>query len=131
MSHESDFLVVTQEHLDGFAEISGDDNPIHVDAEYAATTPFRLPVAHGMFLFSLVRARVRRHWPDARLVEQRLMFPAPTPVGARIRVVLEERPAKPGELALATRVVHEDGTVGLTGECRMWIDPGHRAEEAT
>lgn len=131
MNHESDFVVVTQEHLDGFAEISGDDNPIHVDAEYAATTPFRLPVAHGMFLFSLVRAQLRRHWPHARLVEQRLMFPAPTPVGARIRVLLEERPGRPGELALATRVVHEDGTVGLSGECLLRIGPDHRTDEVT
>ncbi|MHB1064006.1 MAG: MaoC family dehydratase [Georgenia sp.] len=124
--HASDILVVTQKHLDGFAEVSGDDNPIHVDADYAATTAFKLPVAHGMFLFSLVRAEVRRRWPDARLVEQRLVFPAPTPVGARIRVLLEERPGRSGELALATRVAHEDGTVGLTGECRLRVEAGPR-----
>lgn len=113
-SQESPVLEITQGHLDGFAAVSGDDNPIHVDPGYAARTAFRLPVAHGMFLFSLVRAEARRRWPTARLVEQRLMFPAPTPVGARVRVVLApgERPG-----LVSTRVVHEDGTVGLTGEC--------------
>lgn len=113
-THESPVLEITQDHLDGFARLSGDDNPIHVDPGYAATTAFRLPVAHGMFLFSLVRAEVRRRWPAADLVEQRLMFPAPTPVGVRVRVLLA-----PGERtgAVATSVVHEDGTVGLDGEC--------------
>lgn len=113
-AHESSVLEITQDHLDGFAELSGDDNPIHVDPAYAATTQFRLPVAHGMFLFSLVRAEVRRCWPLARLVEQRLMFPAPTPVGARVRVVLTpgEQPGR-----VTTSVVHGDGTIGLVGEC--------------
>ncbi|GAB3020545.1 dehydratase [Nocardioides flavus (ex Wang et al. 2016)] len=115
--HESPALDVTQAHLDGFAAISGDDNPIHVDPDYAATTAFALPVAHGMFLFSLVRAELRRIRPQARLVEQRLMFPAPTPVGARVRVVLEPQAGETGRERWSTRVVHEDGTVGLTGEC--------------
>lgn len=116
LTHESSVLEITQDHLDGFAELSGDDNPIHVDPDYAATTPFRLPVAHGMFLFSLVRAELRRRWPSTHLVEQRLMFPAPTPVGARVRVVLT-----PGDLPhrVATSVVHDDGTVGLAGECTL------------
>lgn len=115
----SDEVVLTQAHLDGFAALSGDDNPIHVDPGYAATTAFRHPVAHGMFLFSLVRAEVRRRWPGARLVEQRLMFPAPSPVGARLYVELEELPGEPDGPRLGTRVVHADGTIGLTGECRL------------
>lgn len=115
-THRSPVLEITQEHLDGFAALSGDDNPIHVDPAYAATTPFRLPVAHGMFLFSLVRAELRRRWHSAHLVEQRLMFPAPTPVGTRVRVVL----APGGQSGrVATSVVHVDGTVGLVGECAL------------
>jgi 3-hydroxybutyryl-CoA dehydratase len=119
--HESAVLRLTQDHLDGFAGLSGDDNPIHVDPAYAATTAFRLPVAHGMFLFSLVRAELRRRWPAARLVEQRLTFPAPTPVGARVRVMLTAS-EEPGWVA--TSVVHEDGTVGLVGECLLRTDDG-------
>jgi acyl dehydratase len=119
MTLESAVLEVAQDHLDGFAELSGDDNPIHVDPEYAATTAFRLPVAHGMFLFALVRAELRRRWPDAGLVEQRLMFPAPTPVGTRVRVVLELLSDGGDGTRVSTQVVHGDGTVGLTGECRL------------
>lgn len=108
--------IITQADLDGFAKISGDDNPIHVDAQFAAATPFRLPVAHGMFLFSLVRGRLRSRWPDARLIEQRLVFTAPTPAGTTVRIELTPREDDGGRLRVETRVVSEDGSIGLQGE---------------
>lgn len=37
----------TQEDVIKFAEVSGDNNPIHLDAEYAAQTPFKRPIIHG------------------------------------------------------------------------------------
>lgn len=107
---------ITQSNLDEFAEISGDDNPIHVDPGYAAGTPFRLPVAHGMFLFSLVRAELRRRWPLAQLTEQRLVFTAPTPAGAVVSVRLATIEDDGRRLRVDTRVVSEDGSVGLQGE---------------
>jgi 3-hydroxybutyryl-CoA dehydratase len=108
---------ITQADLDGFARISGDDNPIHVDAAYAATTRFEKPVAHGMFLFALTRAELRRRWPRARLVEQRLMFPEPTPTGSRVRVVLTEDGRDGDRLVVLARVESDAGTVGLKGRC--------------
>jgi acyl dehydratase len=115
---------VTQADLDGFASVSGDDNPIHTDAGYAASTPFEVPVAHGMFLFSLVRAELRRRWPAGRMAEQRLVFPSPTPVGARVRVLLEEGGDEGGLLAVTTRVESEWGTAGLTGRCLLDLSGG-------
>ncbi|GGB94326.1 MaoC family dehydratase [Dyadobacter sediminis] len=38
----------TQEEVERFAELTGDNNPIHLDAEYAATTSFKRPIIHGM-----------------------------------------------------------------------------------
>ncbi len=113
---ESAVVAVTQDHLDGFAALSGDDNPIHVDPGYAAGTAFRLPVAHGMFLFSLVRAEARRRWPGGRLGRLRLMFPASTPVGTRVRVVLRELGDEAGAVLVGAEVVHADGTLGLVAE---------------
>ncbi|MEM8892756.1 MAG: MaoC/PaaZ C-terminal domain-containing protein, partial [Bacteroidota bacterium] len=37
----------SQEEVDQFAKVSGDDNPIHIDAEYAANTSFKKPIMHG------------------------------------------------------------------------------------
>lgn len=107
---------VTQADLDAFAEISGDDNPIHVDPQFAAATPFRVPVAHGMFLFSLVRGQLQRRWPRSRLVEQRLMFPAPTPVGSVVTITLDPVAEEGRHLRVAVQVSSDDGSAGLQGE---------------
>ncbi len=40
--------VVTREHIVAFAELSGDQNPVHLDAAFAATTQFKGVIAHGM-----------------------------------------------------------------------------------
>ena len=72
-------LRFTQHDFDLFAQLSGDDNPIHVDREFAATTRFGRTVAHGMLLFASANAAINR-WIGGRLNlhEQQLMFPAPT-----------------------------------------------------
>jgi acyl dehydratase len=44
---------VTEADIINFAGLSGDFNPIHMDHQFAATTPFRRPIAHGMLVFSI------------------------------------------------------------------------------
>ena len=43
----------SQEQVNKFAELTGDSNPLHLDAAYAATTPFKRPIMHGMLSASL------------------------------------------------------------------------------
>ncbi len=43
-----EFFKFTQDEVVRFAELTGDNNPIHLDAEYAATTSFKRPIIHGM-----------------------------------------------------------------------------------
>lgn len=43
----------SQEEVQRFAELTGDDNPLHLDAEYAAQTPFKRPIMHGMLSASV------------------------------------------------------------------------------
>jgi acyl dehydratase len=50
---ESPGRTVTEADIVNFAGISGDFNPIHVDRHFAAGTPFRKPIAHGMLVFSI------------------------------------------------------------------------------
>src|ERR1700688_4102552 len=44
---------VTEADIVNFAGLSGDFNPIHMDHEFAKTTPFRRPIAHGLLVFSI------------------------------------------------------------------------------
>src|SRR5271166_5569041 len=44
---------ITEADIVNFAGLSGDFNPIHVDHQFAATTPFRRPIAHGLLVFSV------------------------------------------------------------------------------
>src|SRR4051812_15490627 len=50
---ESPGRTVTEADIVNFAGLSGDYNPIHMDHEFARTTPFRRPIAHGLLVFSI------------------------------------------------------------------------------
>lgn len=43
----------TQAQVQAFADVTGDHNPVHIDAEYAATTPFKKPIMHGFLSGSI------------------------------------------------------------------------------
>src|SRR6478752_4582545 len=50
---ESSGRTVTETDVVNFAGVSGDFNPIHMDHEFAKTTPFRRPIAHGLLVFAI------------------------------------------------------------------------------
>lgn len=81
---------LTQDEFDRFAELSGDDNPLHVDSDFAAMTRFGATVAHGVFLIVILRALADRLVPGARMVEQSAMFPAPAFAGEPMHFAAEK-----------------------------------------
>src|SRR5205823_1515627 len=52
---------ITEADIVNFAGLSGDFNPIHIDHEFARTTPFRRPIAHGLLVFSIRSEPPARH----------------------------------------------------------------------
>ncbi len=92
----SEWREVTQEMIDRFAELSGDDQWIHVDVERAKKeSPFGTTVAHGNLTLSMIdglrrdllqssgfKLGVNYGWNKVR-------FPAPVPVGSRVRASME------------------------------------------
>ena len=112
--------VFVQDDFDRFAALSGDDNPIHVDAEFAARTAFGKTVAHGMLLYGAVCGVLGTRLTGLGTVqlEQELMFPNPTYVGEQVVIRLEVTEFQPDEgLADLTTVIttKPDGGVGLQG----------------
>jgi acyl dehydratase len=87
----SDWQSVDQARIDQFAAVTGDDQWIHVDPVRAAAGPFGTTVAHGHLTLSLVPVMVRTAFKiaDVRMSVNyglnRVRFPAPVPVGSRLR----------------------------------------------
>ena len=87
----SDWLEITQERIDQFADATGDHQWIHVDPERAAAGPFGGPVAHGFLTLSLIPyltsqlRRVDNVTMGVNYGLDRVRFPAPVRVGSRIR----------------------------------------------
>ncbi len=82
---------ITAEMIDTFAEITGDNNPIHVDAEYAATTQFGQRIAHGALTASFVSSIVGNDLPGpgSVFVELNLRFRKPVFIGDEVLAVAE------------------------------------------
>ena len=67
-----------QADFDRFARSSGDSNPIHIDPDFAASTRFGRTAAHGLLLCSVLRGLIEQLLPGGRMIEQSVLFPAPT-----------------------------------------------------
>lgn len=76
--YQTDF-VITQEMVNEFAELSGDKNPLHIDAEFAAQTPFKQPIVHGIFSVSIISKIMGTEFPGAGSVylDQQFQFKRP------------------------------------------------------
>jgi acyl dehydratase len=99
----SSWFQVTQDDVDAYAQVSRDHNPIHVDPAAAARSPFGRTVAHGYLTLSLVVPLMAEVFEVTDMGTgmnyglDRLRFPAPVPVGARIRLrgeVLDTAPPR-------------------------------------
>lgn len=103
--------VLTQADFDAFAALSGDDNPIHVDAAFSAATKFGRTVAHGVFLISVLSGLIVALRPGARIISQDIRFPAPTFAGEPVS--FEVSAGDDG--AFDCRVTRGDGVVTCDG----------------
>ncbi len=76
--YQADF-VITQKMVNEFAALSGDKNPLHLDAEFAAQTPFKQPIVHGIFSVSIISKIMGTEFPGAGSVylDQQFQFKRP------------------------------------------------------
>ena len=80
---ESLSTTVSEADIVAFAEISGDKNPVHIDAQYAASTMFKERIAHGMLSAAYISAvfGMKLPGPGAIYISQTLNFKAPVKIG--------------------------------------------------
>ncbi|WP_112320607.1 MaoC family dehydratase [Oceanibium sediminis] len=107
----SEWITIDQERIDLFAKATGDFQWLHVDPERAAKGPFGKTIAHGFLTLSLTNMVL----PDLFMPDNldwgvnygvdRVRFPAPVPVGSRVRATGEILEVKPvGDNAVQTKL---------------------------
>ncbi|MCB1549851.1 MAG: SDR family oxidoreductase [Hyphomicrobiaceae bacterium] len=114
---------ITAEDVATFARLTGDYNALHVDAEYAARTHFRQPVAHGFLHASLLSALVGMRLPGegALYLSQSIDFTRPVFVGdtvtARGRIERIDRETR--IITICTTILNQHGETVLDGQARV------------
>lgn len=79
--------VVTEGHLDAFAKVSGDYNPVHMDEQFARKTPFRGRIAHGALIASFISGVLGNQLPGpgAIFLGLNMRFMKPTRIGDEVK----------------------------------------------
>ena len=121
---ESQGRTITETDIVNFAGISGDFNPIHVDHEFAKTTPFRRPIAHGMLVLSM-GSGLGVHSPPMRTVAFMMVrewnLREPVYIGDTVRMrtrIVEKTPrgrGRRGEIAWYRSIVNQEGKIVQDG----------------
>jgi acyl dehydratase len=97
----SDWVTITQEQVNQFAEATGDHQWIHVDVQRAKAGPFGAPIAHGFLTLSLLPVffasafEVRQSALGVNYGLNKVRFMSPVPVGSRLRAHMKLLSADP------------------------------------
>lgn len=127
----SDWLTVEQERVNLFADATGDHQWIHVDPQRARQGPFGAPIAHGFLTLSLLPAFFESGFAisgsrmGVNYGLNKVRFPAPVPVGSRLRahfLLQDYQPLEQGGAQL---------TIEVTVECEGLAKPVCVAESIT
>lgn len=131
---------LTESDIVNFAGLSGDFNPMHVDHAYAATTPYRKPIAHGLLVFSIatglsVQCPLMRTQAFTAIREWH--FRAPVYPGDTIRMVskvLEKTVrgrGRRGEIVWQRSIVNQDNKVVQEGVLLTLVEARSAKSNAT
>jgi 3-hydroxybutyryl-CoA dehydratase len=111
--------VVGSADIEAFAEVSGDNNPVHLDDAYAKATPFGERIAHGMLSGAYISAILgtKLPGPGAIYLSQSLRFRRPVKVGDLViaRATVKELDTARGRVTLET-ICEVDGKTVVDGE---------------
>ena len=116
--------IVTEGDIEDFAKISGDDNPVHLNEDFAKTTIFKGRIAHGMLAASFISATVGTKLPGygAIYVSQSLRFKAPVRIGDKVitTATIKEIDTERKRVSLSTKCSVGDKIV-VEGEAELML----------
>ena len=128
VGHRAEYeRIVTAEDIQKFADVTGDTNPLHRDAAFAAKTRFGEPIAHGMLSAGYISAVLGTKLAPARVavyLSQSLRFLRPVKIGDTIKAVAEvkEIDAEKGTYTLETICYNQGGDLVVKGEAVVLLD---------
>lgn len=114
----------SQDDVDAFAKISGDNNPVHLDALYAATTVYKKPIIHGFLGSSIISKIFGTMWPGEGTVylHQKLSFKRPMYVDQEYKAILDVKEVLEGKhrATISTTIIEvANGKPVITGEAEI------------
>jgi len=119
-THEFSF---SQEEVNRFAEVTGDKNPVHTDADYAAKTLFKRPIMHGMLSASLFSKVFGTLFPGEGTIylKQSLNFLKPMYVDTKYDAVftVKDLIKDKNRAVVETLIKNKDGLVCTSGEATV------------
>ena len=124
---------VENEDVIGFAELSGDHNPIHLSEHFARKTRFGARIVHGLYTAALISTVIGMYLPGpgAVYLSQTLNFRAPVKIGDVINVVVEViELVEKGRRARLKCECLVDGKVELDGEAIVMVPSREQANRA-
>ena len=117
-------MTVSEKGIESFAEVTGDVNPVHLDEAYAATTPFKTRIAHGMLSAGYISAVIgtKLPGPGAIYVGQTLRFKRPVKIGDEVtaRCAITEIDQEKARITLETVCSVGDKAV-VEGEATIMV----------
>lgn len=116
-------FLVTEEMINGFADLSGDHNPIHVDEEFAKQTVFKGRIAHGMLGGAFISATLASALPGAVYLSQSLNFKRPMRIGDAlvVTITVTDVDLKTGRVSIKTDV-HKDKKIIMDGQAQALVN---------
>jgi len=113
----------TEADVIGFAELSLDKNPVHLDAEYAKGTIFKQRIVHGMFYAALISGVLGTQCPGYGTIymAQTCKFKAPVYIGDTVTATVEivEMNTEKKTMRIITNCTKQDGTMVIEGEAMV------------
>jgi len=118
---------ITPEDIRKFAEVSGDDQPLHLDAGFAARTRFKEPIAHGILSASVISAAIGKKLAPGKVViymSQNLRFRAPVKPGDTVTATVTATAVdvERSRVTLDTKVTGAEGGEIVTGDAMVMVE---------
>lgn len=132
---------ITEADILSFAAASGDNNAVHINEEFARTTPFKGRIAHGMLTASVISATLAGHLPGPGTVYlgQNLRFKAPVRPGDTVHatVAVKELQPEKSRVVMSTVcrvgekvVIDGEAVVSVTSRARRLVESAASAEQS-